>query len=143
MPLLQGRQVIWAWLQDHPSPVSHDYAGCISLSRQLLLGVEHTPHAQQQQQQQQQQGLGTSQPSQQHAGSTSGAADGGSSSSSKQPSPSVVPNNNSSCSSSSSSSSSSSPEYYLIQRPLPELDRLRSGRGLRLKGIELPPNAPW
>jgi len=35
------------------------------------------------------------------------------------------------------------PEYYLIQRPLPELDRLRSGRGLRLKGIFLPPGLTW
>jgi hypothetical protein len=34
-------------------------------------------------------------------------------------------------------------EYYLIQRPLPELDRLRSGRGLRLKGIVLPPGHIW
>jgi hypothetical protein len=31
----------------------------------------------------------------------------------------------------------------LVQTPLPELESLRSGRGLRLRGVRLPPGKPW
>jgi hypothetical protein len=92
--------------------VSHDYAGCISLPRKLLLGIKHRGQSttrsssdgrlsaglQQQQQQQQQQ---EQQQEQQQ------------------------------------------PEYFLVQQPLRELESLRSGRGLRLKGIVLPSGRPW
>jgi sucrose-6-phosphate hydrolase SacC (GH32 family) len=69
----QGRQLIWAWLQEHPNPGgAHDYAGCISTPRALSL-------------------------------------EGG----------------------------------RLVQVPLPELEGLRSGRGLRLRGIPLPHGKAW
>jgi hypothetical protein len=143
--LLQGRQVIWSWLQEHPSPISHDYAGCISLPRQLQLGVRRrTPTAD----------AGTTgntssprssslysgsslpggpaldvgSPTQQ--GSTAGIAAAGATG------PDALI-------SGSSSGTEADVEYYLKQTPLPELESLRSGRGLRLRGVRLPPGKPW
>ncbi|WIA33330.1 hypothetical protein OEZ86_006467 [Tetradesmus obliquus] len=43
----------------------------------------------------------------------------------------------------SSSSGEGDVEYFLVQTPLPELESLRSGRGLRLRGVRLPQGKPW
>jgi sucrose-6-phosphate hydrolase SacC (GH32 family) len=129
----QGRQIVWSWCQEHPSPVSHDYAGCISTPRQLTLGVKHSSNTNVDTA-----AAAAAQPHQQHQGHPNTLqqqqqqnADGGLE---------VMLDGTAV---SRSSSSSSGPEYYLIQRPLPELDRLSSGRGLRLKGIHLPPGLAW
>jgi hypothetical protein len=137
---LQGRQIIWAWLQEHPSPVTHDYAGCISLPRELLLGVK--------------QRRSTPPP----AGSTAGGGGASTSTSTSTTAPpaaaaaAATPAAGGASTSDASASNTPAPapapapalpEYFLIQRPLPELEGLRSGRGLRLKGIVLPHGQPW
>eukprot|EP00879_Flechtneria_rotunda_P002010 GHRR01002187.1.p1 GENE.GHRR01002187.1~~GHRR01002187.1.p1 ORF type:complete len:1707 (+),score=729.58 GHRR01002187.1:259-5379(+) len=127
----QGRQIIWGWLQEHPSPISHDYSGCISLPRELRLGVSRRLKQKKKQPKQEKQltdgAIDTSSTQnsgqqQQQGSNGSGAPDG---------------------SEGQSEDDGFETEYYLMQTPLPELEKLRSGRGLRLRGIRLPAGKPW
>jgi sucrose-6-phosphate hydrolase SacC (GH32 family) len=140
----QGRQLIWAWLQEFPSPLSHDYAGCISLPRQLQLGAQKrklkhvnstsyimcsTQSSEKQQQQEQQHD----------------AADGsrGSIAGALADSTGDAAVHGSATGGTTGQGDTEVVEYFLRQTPLPELANLRSGRGLRLKGIRLPAGQAW
>lgn len=129
--LLQGRQIIWGWLQEHPSPLSHDYAGCISTPRQLTLEVKHlnrhtTAHSN-------------------NSSSKGGMRKSSSSSSLNNITGAVdaLGQQGEGHAAAPAGSSGIAVEYYLVQKPLPELDELRSGRGMRLRGIQLPAGKPW